>query len=259
MTHTEQRKYLIARLLKEQKQFSNTPIPDNEQEQQMLLRALFNVRMPQKADADFLKVQDEYLQTATKKKGITDIADLTPRQTGIYLWRGDITTLRCDAIVNAANSGMCGCFIPNHACIDNFIHTYAGVQLRLACAEFMEKQGHEEKTGTAKITSAYNLPCNFILHTVGPIIENKVMDRDRALLASCYRSCLELAEENHIKNIAFCCISTGIFRFPNEEAAKIAVNTVKIYRQETGSSMEVIFNVFKDVDEKIYNELLSTN
>ena len=258
MTHEDQRKYLIGRLLKEQRRFAEVEVPNSEQKQKQLLRALFNVRLPERIDNTFLEIQNDYLQTAIQQKGITDFSDLTPMQEGIYLWRGDITTLRCDAIVNAANSGMCGCFIPNHACIDNAIHTYAGVQLRLACAEIMKAQGHEEETGTAKITSAYNLPCKFILHTVGPIIKNDVSKADSRLLAKCYRSCLELADENGVKSIAFCCISTGVFHFPNEEAAQIAINAVKEYRHKTGSKIEVIFNVFKELDEQIYRRLLAT-
>lgn len=211
-----------------------------------------NIRHPQSIGDDFLAVQDEYLQAETEAKGITDVADLTHIENGIYLWQGDITTLKCDAIVNAANSGMTGCYAPCHACIDNCIHTFAGVQLRLKCAEVMEKQGYAEPTGKAKITKAYNLPCKYVLHTVGPIISGRVTERDEELLASCYRSCLELARENGIKNVAFCCISTGEFHFPNERAAEIAVYTVRKYRGE----IEVIFNVFKDVDKRIYERLL---
>lgn len=190
------------------------------------------------------------------RKGITDLADLTPVQEGLYLWQGDITTLKCDAIVNAANSQMLGCFVPCHGCIDNAIHTYAGVQLRLACAELMRTQNHEEPTGRAKITPAYNLPCQYVLHTVGPIIRGRLTKREEELLASCYCSCLELAGKNGVRSIAFCCISTGEFRFPNERAAEIAVETVKAYRQETQSGIEVIFNVFKQMDYEIYRNLL---
>ncbi len=231
-------------------------VPKDEEEQKLLLRALMNVREPFDIETEFLDVQDAYLQQATMEKGITDLSDLTPIKDGIYLWRGDITTLRCDAIVNAANSGMTGCYVPNHRCIDNCIHSYAGIQLRLACAEMMQKQGHEEETGRAKITPAFNLPCKYILHTVGPIIYGKLTAKDCDLLASCYSSCLELAEENGIKSIAFCCISTGEFHFPNDRAAQIAVQTVKDYKTQTGSTMEVIFNVFKEIDEQIYRRLL---
>lgn len=234
-------------------------IPSDEQEQKMLLRALFNVRMPKDTDDEFLQVQDAYLQEETAQKGITDLVDLTPVQNGIYLWQGDITTLRCGAIVNAANSQMLGCFCPNRGCIDNAIHTFSGVQLRAACAELMKKQGHEEETGRAKITPAFNLPCDYVLHTVGPIIAGRLRERDKELLATCYRSCLKLAEENDVKSIAFCCISTGEFHFPNDKAAEIAVRTVKEYKEQTSSKIEVIFNAFKEIDYEIYRKLLGTN
>ncbi|SMC70124.1 O-acetyl-ADP-ribose deacetylase (regulator of RNase III), contains Macro domain [Oscillospiraceae bacterium] len=205
---------------------------------------------------EFLKIQDEYLQEETAHKGITSLSDLKPIQDGIYLWQGDITTLECDAIVNAANSGMTGCYVPCHACIDNCIHTYAGIQLRYACAEIMRKQGHEEATGQAKITPAFNLPCKYVLHTVGPIITGVLTKEDEDMLASCYKSCLELADKNNVNSVAFCCISTGEFHFPNEEAAKIAVDTVKEYREKNNSKIEVIFNVWKDIDHRIYKGLL---
>lgn len=252
MNQEERRFFLIQALLEEQPQYGGLAIPDREDEQKKLLRALMNVRLPGPISADFLAVQDLYLQEETAAKGITDVGELTPVEEGIYLWKGDITTLRCGAIVNAANSGLTGCYIPCHGCIDNVIHTYAGVQLRLACAELMAKQGHEEPTGQAKITLSYNLPCDYVLHTVGPIISGRVTDRDRELLASCYRSCLALARENGVKSVAFCCISTGEFHFPQELAAKIAVDTVRQYKKDT----EVIFNVFKDADYRIYRELL---
>lgn len=256
MTQTERRKYLISALLKEQPQYSEIEIPSNEQEQKTLLRSLFNIRMPIPVTDEFLTVQDAYLQEETRQKGITALSDLESVQKGLYLWRGDITTLRCGGIVNAANSQMLGCFCPNHGCIDNAIHTYAGVQLRLACAELMNKQGHEEETGRAKITPAYNLPSRYVLHTVGPIIHGRLTKKDKELLASCYRSCLELAEQNRLKSIAFCCISTGEFHFPNEKAAQIAIETVKEYKKQMHSEIEVIFNVFKELDYNIYRELL---
>ena len=252
MTQENKRLFLIQRLLKEQPQYRNLHVPSDETEQKDLIRSLMNVRPPRPIGEDFLAVQDEYLQEETAAKGITDIADLTPAEPGIYLWQGDITTLKCGAVVNAANSGMTGCYIPCHRCIDNCIHTYAGVQLRLACESIMEKQGHEEPTGQAKLTPAFNLPCEYVLHTVGPIIHGRVTEQDRALLASCYRSCLALARERNIKSVAFCCISTGEFHFPNELAAKIAVQTVRRCKGDT----EVIFNVFKNADYEIYRELL---
>ena len=259
MNQSERRHYLIQYLLKEHPEYQDMNIPAGKQEQKLLLRGLMNVRMPQNANAEFLTVQDAYLEEETERKTITRLLDLKPVQEGIYLWQGDITALECDAIVNAANSGMTGCYVPNHRCIDNCIHTFAGVQLRLECARIMLEQGYEEPTGQAKITKAYNLPCNYILHTVGPIIQRKLTKRDEELLASCYRSCLELAEINRIRSIAFCCISTGEFHFPNQKAAEIAVQTVMEYRRKTGSRMEVIFNVFKDLDKEIYGELLRTD
>lgn len=259
MTQKERRLYLIRELLREQPEYSNTQIPANEQEQRNLLRSLFNIRMPQLVSEAFLEVQDAYLQERAKEKGITDSSDLTPAQDGLYLWKGDITTLRCDAIVNAANSQMLGCFCPCHGCIDNAIHTFSGVQLRSACAELMRQQGHEEQTGSAKITPAYNLPCKYVLHTVGPIIRGRVTKKDKDLLAACYRSCLNLAEQNGVRSVAFCCISTGEFHFPNREAAEIAVETVQKYRKESGSQIKVIFNVFKEIDYNIYRELLAAD
>lgn len=259
MTQSERRIYLIRELLKEQPRCQDIQIPTDKQEQKNLLRSLFNVRMPEPISDDFLKIQDEYLQEETERKGITDIADLKPIQDHLYLWQGDITTLRCGAIVNAANSQMLGCFCPCHGCIDNAIHTYAGVQLRAACGELMSKQRYEEETGKAKITPAFNLPCDYVLHTVGPIISGRLKEKDKELLTSCYRSCLELAEQNNIKSIAFCCISTGEFHFPNDVAAEIAVATVKDYVQQKHSEIEVIFNVFKNVDYEIYRKILGSN
>lgn len=256
MTQAERRTYLIEALLKEHPQFFKIEIPCDEQEQKTLLRSLFNIRMPEPVTEEFLTIQNAYLQEETRRKGITALSNLEPIQKEIYLWRGDITTLQCDAIVNAANSQMLGCFCPNHGCIDNAIHTFAGVQLRLTCAGLMKQQGHEEETGKAKITSAYNLPSRYVLHTVGPIVYGNLTKKDKELLASCYQSCLELAERNGLKSIAFCCISTGEFHFPNDKAAKIAIETVKRYKEQANSKIEVIFNVFKEIDYNIYRELL---
>lgn len=256
MKQRERRQFLIRALIAEQPRYRGIEIPENADEQKMLLRSLMNVRMPGKINEDFLAIQDEYLQEATKEKGITDIAELEPVEDAIFLWQGDITTLRCDAIVNAANSGMTGCYVPCHGCIDNVIHTYAGIQLRNVCAQIMEQQGYEEPTGQAKITPAFNLPCKYILHTVGPIIMDKLTEKDKELLSSCYRSCLSLADQHGLKSIAFCCISTGEFRFPNRRAAEIAVQTVRDYHRETKSKINVIFNVWKDIDYEIYGQLL---
>lgn len=259
MTQSERRKYLIERLLDERPRYGDPDIPNDADAQKRMLRSLMNVRPASPMDDEFLAVQDEYLREDLRLKGVTDLADLTPIADGIYLWQGDITTLRCDAIVNAANSSMTGCYIPCHGCIDNVIHTCAGVQLRLECARIMERQGHPEETGSAKITPAYNLPCKYVLHTVGPIVSGRLKPRDEELLASCYRSCLELAEQNGVKSVAFCCISTGEFHFPNERAAEIAIDTVRKYRAQNNGNMKVIFNVFKDVDYKIYRELLGAD
>ncbi len=255
MTQTERRKYLIKFLLSERRE--TTDIPQDEYNQKRLLRSLFNIRMPRAVSDEFLQIQDEYLQEENRRKGITDIADLEPVQNNIYLFQGDITTLKCDAIVNAANSQMLGCFNPCHGCIDNAIHTYSGIQLRNTCYELMKAQGYDEPTGQAKITPAYNLPCKYVIHTVGPIVSGYLTEEDCELLKSCYLSCLKLAGENGCKNIAFCCISTGVFGFPQKEAAQIALNSVKEYQKE--HEIEVIFNVFKDSDKQIYRELLSAD
>ena len=256
MNQNERRIFLIQELLKENKRYEDMEIPQDFEEQRELLRALMNVRIAKNVDDEFIKVQDEYLQEETKRKGIVDIDDLKPIKDGIYLWQGDITTLRCDVIVNAANSGMTGCYVPNHRCIDNCIHSFAGVQLRLECDEIMTKQGYSELTGQAKITKSYNLQCKYIIHTVGPIINGKLTSKDCDLLESCYKSCLELAAKNNLDSIAFCCISTGEFHFPNDKAAQIAVKTVEEFMKKETSLKKVIFNVFKDMDKEIYRKLL---
>ena len=255
MNQSERRQYLIRELISEEPEYRNLSVPRDAGGQKTLLRALMNVREPKACSEEFLKIQDAYLQAETEAKGITDLADLTPAQDGLYIWQGDITTLRCDAIVNAANGGMTGCYVPNHRCIDNAIHSFAGIELRLECAEIMKKQGHEEPTGHAKLTKAYNLPCKYILHTVGPIVMGPLTEQDKNDLASCYRSCMRLAAEHDLTSIAFCCISTGEFHFPNEEAAQIAVNTVKEEMNRKTSVKKVVFNVFKDYDREIYEKL----
>ena len=256
MNQNERRIFLIQELLKENKRYEDMEIPQDFEEQRALLRALMNVRIAKNVDDEFIKVQDEYLKEEIKRKGIVDIDDLKPIKDGIYLWQGDITTLRCDVIVNAANSGMTGCYVPNHRCIDNCIHSFAGVQLRLECDEIMTKQGYSEPTGQAKITNSYNLPCKYIIHTVGPIINGKLTSEDCDLLESCYKSCLELAVKNNLDSIAFCCISTGEFHFPNDKAAQIAVKSVEEFMKKETSLKKVIFNVFKDMDKEIYRKLL---
>lgn len=278
MDQKERRIYLIEKLLQENTEQEpvsmlgenrkkirgfmlqdDASVPQDEEEQKRLLRGLMNVRYPKKCAPAFLQIQDEYLKEEIAGKGITDCEDLIPAAEGLYIWQGDITTLRCDAIVNAANSGMTGCYVPNHSCIDNCIHTFAGMELRWTCAEIMERQGHEEPTGKAKITPAFNLPCRYVLHTVGPIVQGWLTERDCELLKSCYRSCLSLAREYGLKSVAFCCISTGVFCFPAEKAAEIAVETVKEFQAENPGIDKVIFNVFKDEDKRIYERLLQND
>ncbi|MDO4268707.1 MAG: protein-ADP-ribose hydrolase [Eubacteriales bacterium] len=258
MTQKERRIYLIRELQKEMPQYKQLVIPEDETEQWRLLRSLFNVRPPKPASKEFLKIQDEYLSETVRERGIVEAAGLpgSGRNSKITLWQGDITTLRCDAIVNAANSALLGCWQPCHSCIDNMIHSLSGIQLRIKCNEIMQRQGREEETGRAKITPAYNLPCNYVLHTVGPIISGPLRKKDCDLLASCYQSCLELAAANGVHSIAFCCISTGVFRFPQEEAAKIAVETVEHFLETESPIEQVIFNVFTDRDLEIYQTLL---
>ena len=257
MIQDDRRKFLIRYLLEEDKRYQDIEFPDNITEQKKLLRSLMNIRMPKKISDDFLVVQNEYLKEEIAEKGIIDLADLNEIDKDLYLWQGDITTLKCDGIVNAANSGMTGCYVPCHSCIDNCIHTYAGIQLRNCCADIMKKQGHEEETGKAKITPAFNLPCRYVIHTVGPIVYGSLNKRHEEELSSCYRSCLEIACNNGLQSIAFCCISTGEFHFPNEEAAEIAVRTVKDFKKKNNSTIKVIFNVFKDTDLKIYSRILT--
>lgn len=258
MTQSERREYLIQYLLKEDKKIFKHKMPADKTGQEQLLRSLMNVRLPKPISENFLKIQDEYLKERNRERGITDIANLksVASDSRLFIWQGDITTLKCDAIVNACNSQMLGCFSPMHACIDNFIHTYAGIELRLKMFEIMQRQGHEEETGKAKITSGYNLPANYILHTVGPIVQWSVTREDEELLASCYRECLKLAADHGVESIAFCCLSTGVFRFPQQRAAEIATETVKDYLEKDSRIKKVIFNVFKDEDLEIYQKLI---
>lgn len=256
MNQTERRNYLIRELLSERPEYADLQIPEDAGKQKRLLRSLFNTRMPLPVSDEFLEIQDAYLQEETRKKGITRLSELIPVQEGICLWQGDITTLVCDAIVNAANSQMLGCFCPCHDCIDNAIHTFSGIQLRSACAKLMEKQGHEEPVGKAKITRGFNLPCRYVLHTVGPIVSGILTKKHCEQLADCYKSCLELASDKGLKSIAFCCISTGEFHFPQEKAAEIAVQTVARFLQADKRLEKVVFNVFKEEDYDIYKRLL---
>ena len=259
MKRSEQIHYLNEALLEEMPQYRREAgrLPQDAESQRYFLRCLMNVREPRALSPRFLQKQDELLQAEREEKGIVHVADLpaVPGDERIVLWQGDITRLDADAIVNAANAQLLGCFRPGHNCIDNVIHSAAGLQLREECDAIMRAQGHEEPTGQAKITKGYNLPAKHVLHTVGPIIEGPLTERDRELLASCYRSCLKLAEENGLKSVAFCCISTGVFRFPKEEAARIAISTVRGYL-ENGTIEKVIFCVHGEENLRIYQNLL---
>ena len=267
MTREERVDSLVAYLKKENEGYAAIQSPVDYGGKRRLLRSLMNVRFPGEASGQYRKMQDELLQEELQEKGIVECEDL-PAAGDVYpcreiknrdrivLWQGDITRLSADAIVNAANRQMLGCFVPCHGCIDNAIHSAAGIQLRNECAQLMEEQGHEEPTGKAKITGGYNLPARHVIHTVGPIVGMQVTEKNKEELKSCYLSCLKLAEKEGLKSIAFCCISTGEFHFPNKLAAQIAVDTVDRYL--TSSQMErVIFNVFKDEDYHIYQKLFS--
>lgn len=282
MTHEEERVWLIEKLKAENPAYRKLPVPQDEQAQKDFLRMLMNVRMPHPISAEFREIQDAYLKKENFMKGIVnekmiEPCSLDPR---LCIWQGDITRLGVDAITNAANSGMTGCYQPLHNCIDNCIHSAAGIELRNECARIMNLQGHDEPTGQAKITPGYCLPARYVLHTVGPIVQGPLTDEHRDLLRSSYRSCLGLAEKNGLRSVAFCCISTGVFMFPAEEAAHIAVETVRKYLDEQdrrysevssyiGSGAgknaggdtykgieKVIFNVFSDRDRQIYENIL---
>ena len=245
----------LIKFLAEERGLALPEIPGGEAGRR-LLRSLMNVRPPEPVPAEFLRVQDDFLTEELARRGVVDCETFTPEPRGFCLWRGDITRLRADAIVNAANGAMLGCFVPCHGCIDNAIHSAAGVQLRLECAELMRAQGHDEPPGRAKITRGWNLPARHVIHTVGPIVRGRPDERSRALLASCYRSCLALAAERGLGSVAFCCISTGEYGYPNEEAARIAVAEAEKFLAQRGTSIKVIFNVFKQIDYDIYKELL---
>lgn len=253
--------YILEKLKEAMPEYKHIQIPDDRYEKRRLMRSLMNLLPPMEMGFDFLKIQDEELLSQREEKGVVDLNSIesTSKNSRIKLWQGDITRLKVDAIVNAANSQLLGCFVPLHRCIDNAIHSAAGIQLRLECNEIMKNQRSPEPTGTAKITSGYNLPAKHVIHTVGPIIRNdKVRAEDETQLASCYWSCLKLADEKQLKSLAFCCISTGEFRFPNQRAAEIAISTVENYFEcvQESTLETVVFNVFKDLDYLIYADLL---
>ncbi len=252
---------LLRALLLERPEYACINIPDAMEEKRILLRSLMNVRMPSPLPEELMDIQDDELMEQKREKGVVaiDTIPASPLYPRLRLWKGDITRLEVDAIINAANSQMLGCFIPMHKCIDNAIHSAAGMQLRDECASIMQAQGHEEPTGKAKITKGYNLPAKWVLHTVGPIIYGEYpTDEDCRLLADCYRNCLKLADEKNLKSVAFCCISTGEFHFPQDKAAEIAVATVREYMNShvNVSLSTIIFDVFKDSDYYLYKDLL---
>ena len=257
MGQYERRQWLIQYLLQENTEYRSLSVPKDKTSQNNLLRALMNVRMPVPVSRQFLTIQDAWLKEETAQKGIVDCLQLPQIQPGIILYKGDITTLVCDGIINAANAQMLGCFCANHGCIDNAIHTYAGVQLRAYCNNIMEQKGRPAQTGEVIVTPAFNLPSHYILHTVGPIIYGSLTQSDCDLLHTCYENCLMEAEKHHMHSIAFCCISTGEFHFPNEIAAQIAVDTVRSFLSSHNTNMTVIFNVFKEEDHAIYRRLLT--
>ncbi|UTH15085.1 protein-ADP-ribose hydrolase [Macrococcus epidermidis] len=255
--------YLLKIFAAESDHYQNIIIPDNKNEKERILRSLMNIRLPKKISDEVIKIQDEYLSSYANEKGIVKLKDIPIHKNIFSIWQGDITRLEVDAIVNAANAQMLGCFVPMHTCIDNQIHTFAGVQLREECnnkmEELKEKYGHhyEQPTALPMMTDAYNLPAKRIVHVVGPIVSDKLTRSLEKDLADCYFNILDICLENNLKSVAFCCISTGVFRFPNKRAAQIAIDTVnKWLAQHPGAMERIIFNVFKDEDKAYYEELL---
>ncbi|MBD5627167.1 MAG: protein-ADP-ribose hydrolase [Desulfovibrio sp.] len=232
--------------------------PPDVAAKQTLLRALMNLHSGEGLPAEFFALQDEELAAQKRSRGVVEVSQVapSPKFPHLRLWRGDITRLAADAIVNAANRQLLGCFHPLHNCIDNIIHSRAGLQLRAECRKLMQAQGHEEPVGSAKITPAYNLPARWVIHTVGPIVEGDApTPRQCRELAACYAACLDLARHHGLESLAFCCISTGVFHFPNALAARIAVETV-LEALGTAPFATVIFDVFTDKDEQLYRKLL---
>ena len=260
MNQAERRIWLIRALLDERQDGRTIAVPARASGQRDLLRALMNVRPPEALADEKLNIQDAYLQQRLLERGGATDAGALPYRNRVAIWRGDITLLKADAIVNAANSQMLGCFVPGHRCIDNAIHTYAGMQLRLACAGLMCKHGHEEPTAHVKVTPAFNLPSNYVFHTVGPIVPgHKPGPREELLLRRCYTSCLEEATHQGLGTLAFCCISTGVFGYQQEAAARVAIDAVRHHLDHNDPDLKVIFNVFLASDEAIYCNLLQTN
>lgn len=257
ITQDQRLDYLVEAFKADSGEYRDLQTPSRPEEKRRILRSLMNIRMPMALPASVLEVQDAYLAERAREKGIVQLADIPVIRDGLSIWQGDITRLAVDAIVNAANAQMLGCFVPMHTCIDNCIHTFAGVQLRLKCAELMDAQGSPEPTGQAKITPAYNLPAKTVIHTVGTICDRGIVTpKNVRELESCYRTCMDLAAQNDLKSIAFCCISTGVFGFPQKRAAEVAVRTVQKCLDDGSPVEKVIFNVFKPEDEAYYLDLL---
>ena len=263
MTQNERLDYLVEEFKTDSVRYKDLTTPSDTEGKRQLLRSLMNIRMPGEMDESVLEIQDDYLQERIRENGIVELSDIPEIRDGISIWQGDITRLRVDAIVNAANSQMLGCFVPMHTCIDNCIHTFAGIQLRAECSRQMKKmrarygRDYEQPTAVPMLTDAYNLPAKKVIHVVGPIVQDDLTPELEQDLADCYTNTLELCAENDLRSVAFCCISTGVFRFPNKRAAEIAVHTVKQWLEtHPGKVDRVIFNVFKDEDRRYYESEL---
>lgn len=255
--------YLVDAFKKDSVQYKDLDTPRDTEGKRRLLRSLMNIRMPRKMDEMVLSVQDEYLQERVRENGIVELDDIPMIRDRMSIWQGDITRLAVDAIVNAANSQMLGCFVPMHTCIDNCIHTFAGVELRAECSRQMNQlrlkygKDYEQPTAVSMLTDAYNLPAKKVIHVVGPIVRYELTPELEKDLADCYRNTLDMCLEHDLKSVAFCCISTGVFHFPNKQAAEIVVSTVDSWLSQHPGAMErVIFNVFKDEDKTYYEELI---
>ena len=262
MTQDERLDYLVEEFKADSGKYRDLQTPGDTEGKRRILRSLMNIRMPRMLSDDVLAVQDEYLTERNAKKGIVQLADIPVIRDGLSIWQGDITRLAVDAIVNAANSQMLGCFVPMHTCIDNCIHTFAGVQLRAECNRQMNllraRYGgdYEQPTAVPMLTDGYNLPAKKVVHIVGPIVSGRLTPALEQDLANCYTNTLDMCAENGLRSVAFCCISTGVFHFPADRAAEIAVNTVTNWLKEHSASMDrVIFNVFTDKDRDIYERL----
>ncbi len=261
-TQEERLDYLVEEFKADSDEYRDLQTPADTEGKRRVLRSLMNIRMPRSMPEDVLKVQDEYLKERISENGIVTLADIPVTKDNLSIWQGDITRLKVDAIVNAANSQMLGCFVPMHTCIDNCIHTYAGIQLRAECNEKMNRlrmkygRDYEQPTAVPMLTDGFNLPAKKVVHIVGPIVNYKLTSSLEKDLADCYRNTLDMCAENGLKSVAFCCISTGVFHFPNQRAAEIAVETVKKWLDETGSDIKVVFNVYKDLDLEIYSKIL---